>query len=162
MKNAALALSLLLSLPFVACSTSSPTGDAISGDGSVSSIEAMEQDDDSTVTDADDVTAQDDASTTTVTDAGADARIIPVTVTDRSFSPETITVKQGEKVKLELKGDDGVHSLLVANLGLNVRVEPGTDVLVDLPTTTPGTYEGRCGVPWGPGHRDMKFTIVVE
>ncbi len=90
------------------------------------------------------------------------ARVVPVVVTDWSFSPATVTVKKGEKVKLELKGDKGIHSLLIADLGVNVRVEPGSDTVIDLPTDTVGTFAGRCGVPCGPGHRDMAFTIVVE
>ena len=94
--------------------------------------------------------------------SGMQARVVTVTVTDWSFSPAIVTVKKGENVKLDLKGDDGIHSLLVADLGLNVRVEPGTNMLVTLPTDKAGTFEGRCGVPCGPGHRDMKFTIVVE
>lgn len=90
------------------------------------------------------------------------ARIVDVTVTDWSFTPGAVTVKKGEKVQLRLKGDDGVHSLAVAGLGLNVRVEPGSSTVIDLPTAVAGTFEGRCGVPCGPGHRDMKFLIIIE
>lgn len=89
-------------------------------------------------------------------------RVVDVTITDWSFSPATITAKQGEKVQLRLIGDKGIHSLLVADLGVNVRVSPGETTVVDLATDKTGTFEGRCGVPCGPGHRDMKFTIVVE
>ncbi len=91
-----------------------------------------------------------------------DVRVVDVTVTDWSFTPATVTAKQGEKVQLRLKDDEGIHSLLVADLGLNVRVSPGEETVVDLATDKAGTFEGRCGVPCGPGHRDMKFTIVVE
>lgn len=89
-------------------------------------------------------------------------RVVDVTITDWSFSPATIIVKQGEAVQLRLVGDQGIHSLLVADLGLNIRVEPDSVTSVNIPTDTAGTFEGRCGVPCGPGHRDMKFTIVVE
>lgn len=92
----------------------------------------------------------------------ADVRIVDVTVTDWSFTPNVITAKKGEKVQLRLLGDDGIHSLLVADLGLNIRVEPGSDTVIDVPTDTAGTFAGRCGVPCGPGHRDMTFSIVVE
>lgn len=90
------------------------------------------------------------------------ARIIDVVVTDWSFTPAVITVKKGEKVQLRLKGDEGIHSLLVTDLGINVRVEADAEVIVDIPTDVAGTFNGRCGVPCGSGHRDMLLTILVE
>lgn len=92
----------------------------------------------------------------------AGPRVVDVTVTDWTFSPTTVTLKKGEKVALRIKGDKGIHSLLVADLGVNIRVEPGDTSTVTIPTDMTGTFAGRCGVPCGPGHRDMKFTIVVE
>ncbi len=89
-------------------------------------------------------------------------RVVDVMVTDWSFSPTTIAVKKGENVSLRLVGDKGIHSLLVADLGLNVRVSPGESTIVAIPTDKTGSFTGRCGVPCGPGHRDMAFTIVVE
>jgi cytochrome c oxidase subunit 2 len=94
--------------------------------------------------------------------AQGDVRVVDVKVTDWSFAPATVTAKKGEKVQLRLTDDEGIHSLLVADLGLNVRVSPGETTVIDLATDKAGTFEGRCGVPCGPGHRDMKFTIVVE
>lgn len=102
------------------------------------------------------------SSSISAADAGGEARTIDVTVTDWSFEPSTITVRQGEKVRLRLRGEKGIHSLLVADLGLNVRVAPGQETFVDVPTAKAGMFGGRCGVPCGPGHRDMNFTIVVE
>jgi cytochrome c oxidase subunit II len=89
-------------------------------------------------------------------------RIIDVTITNWSFTPAVVSVVKGEKVQLLLKGDGGIHSLAVDGLGLNVRVLPGETTLVDVPTDTVGTFKGRCGVPCGPGHRDMTFTIVIQ
>lgn len=92
----------------------------------------------------------------------SDVRVVDIVITDWSFTPATVTAKQGEKVQLRLTDVEGIHSLLVADLGVNVRVSPGETTVVDLATDKTGTFEGRCGVPCGPGHRDMKFTIVVE
>lgn len=106
--------------------------------------------------------AADDSDSMVDDDAAAGSRVVDVTVTDWSFSPMTIIVKQGENVSLRLVGEKGIHSLLVADLGLNVRVEAGESPTIAIPTDKTGTFAGRCGVPCGPGHRDMKFTIVVE
>lgn len=91
-----------------------------------------------------------------------DVRVVDVLVTDWSFTPAVVTAKKGEKVQLRLKGDKGIHGLLIADVGINVRIQPGQETVIDIPTATAGTFEGRCNVPCGLGHSDMTFTIVVE
>lgn len=146
-------LAAMATLALAACSTAtvSENGDA-SSSASSSSVETAMEASSASVTDASSAPAA----------AEGDARVVDVTITDWEFSPATITAEQGEKVQLRLKGDKGIHSLLVADLGLNIRVEPGSETVVDVPTDTAGTFAGRCGVPCGPGHRDMTFAIVVE
>lgn len=94
--------------------------------------------------------------------AAADGRVVQVSVTDWSFSPSMITAKKGEKVTLELTGVSGIHSFAIPELGMNVRVEPGKTVTVALPTDAAGTYEVVCRIPCGPGHKDMKTTVVIS
>jgi cytochrome c oxidase subunit 2 len=91
----------------------------------------------------------------------AKARVIEVGVTNWEFSPKTITIKKGEKVILRLSDVDGIHSFLAADLGLNVRINPGETKDVEIPTDKAGTFSFRCGVPCGPGHNEMMGTIVV-
>lgn len=160
MKKTLLALSLALPLSLAACSPAATVHDDDDDDDSVSSVGMMDDGDDDDMAGGAHSVAMDHSSAPTTNDA--DSRVVDVTVTDWTFSPATITVKQGENVSLRLVGDKGIHSLLVADLGLNVRVEPGETPTVKIPTDKTGTFAGRCGVPCGPGHRDMKFTIVVE
>lgn len=94
--------------------------------------------------------------------ASAETRVITVAVTDWSFSPNTIAVKKGEKVQLKFVGGTGIHSFSVPGLGMNIRVEAGQTVTVDLPTDQVGTFDASCRIPCGPGHKDMKATIVVS
>lgn len=89
-------------------------------------------------------------------------RTIAVHVTDWSFTPTTITAKKGEKVKLQITGDKGIHGFAVPGLSMNLRIEAGKTVTVDLPTDTAGTFEARCSIPCGPGHRDMKATVIIS
>ncbi len=102
----------------------------------------------------------DDASSSAATTSG-DVRIIRVNVSDWQFNPTTITAKKGEKVKLELIGDSGIHGFAIPGLSMNVRVAAGETVQIDLPTDTVGSFEARCSIPCGPGHRDMKATVVI-
>jgi cytochrome c oxidase subunit 2 len=104
-----------------------------------------------------------DASSSSVdSSVTGEARVIEVSVSDWEFAPNAITVKKGEKVVLRLKNTDGTHSFLSADLGINVPISEGETKDVTIPTDTAGTFSFRCGVPCGPGHMDMKGTIVVE
>jgi len=89
-------------------------------------------------------------------------RTITVDVTDWEFSPAVIAAKKGEKVKLKLVGGTGIHSFAVPGLSMNVRIAAGETVTVDLPTDIAGSFDARCAIPCGPGHRDMKATIVIS
>lgn len=94
--------------------------------------------------------------------AMTDTRVITVNVTDWSFSPAAINVKKGEKVQMKLVGGTGIHSFAVPGLNMNVRVEAGQTVVVDLPTGVAGTFDASCRIPCGPGHKDMKAVIVIS
>ena len=92
----------------------------------------------------------------------SDARVIQVDISNFAFAPTVISVKKGEKVKLKLVGVSGIHGFAAPGLGISVRVSAGETVLVDVPTGTAGSFNAFCNVPCGPGHRDMKATIVVS
>lgn len=95
-------------------------------------------------------------------DAEADVRIIEMTVDDWMFTPAAISAAKDEKVIVRLTGVAGIHSFAVAELGINVRVEPGQTVDVEIPTGTAGTFAFRCRVPCGPGHQDMAGSLVIS
>ena len=84
-----------------------------------------------------------------------------MTSTDWSFSPLTINAKKGEKIVVRLTNNQGIHSFGAMELGLNVRINPGETKDIVIPTDKTGTFEFRCMVPCGPGHKDMKGTIVI-
>lgn len=98
---------------------------------------------------------------TTSVPSAAVPRVITVSVTDWSFSPTMINVKKGEKVQLKLVGGTGIHSFAVPGLDMNVRIEAGQTVIVDLPTDIAGSFDASCRIPCGPGHKDMKATVVI-
>lgn len=91
-----------------------------------------------------------------------DARIITMSVTNFQFAPNVIMLKKGEKVVVRLTDGEGIHSFLSQDLAINQKMHPGETVDIVIPTDTAGTFSFRCGVPCGPGHRDMTGTIVVQ
>lgn len=91
-----------------------------------------------------------------------EGRTIMLKASNWEFAPNTITVQKGEKVSLNLMGVEGNHGIAIPGLDVNVSMAEGEISLVELPTDTAGTYEFFCNVPCGPGHREMKGTIVIE
>ena len=73
-----------------------------------------------------------------------------------------ISAKKGEKVQLQITGESGIHGFAVPGLSMNIRVEAGKTVTVDLPTDVAGTFEVICSIPCGSGHKSMKATIVIS
>ena len=96
-------------------------------------------------------------------DGGATGmRTVHMDVTDWAFTPSTITLKKGEKITLELTGVDGDHGISAPDLGIEKKFEAGETVMVTVPTDKTGTFNFRCNVPCGHGHRDMTGTIIIE
>ena len=89
------------------------------------------------------------------------ARIIEMTSDDWSFAPNTLQLAQGEKVVVRLTNLEGDHSFAIPDLGLNVPVPVGETKDIVIPTDTAGTFQFRCRIPCGDGHRDMVGTIVI-
>jgi cytochrome c oxidase subunit 2 len=90
------------------------------------------------------------------------ARVIVVSADNFSFNPSTINAKKGEKVILRIKGVAGIHGFGIPDLGVNVRVDAGGSVDVELPTDTAGSFAFRCTIPCGGGHKSMVGTIVIS
>lgn len=142
---------VLSTVIFVGCVPAvAPTDDGTSS--SMSSSKAAMMDDDDDNGDAMEPSSKPTAST----------RVIEITTDNWSFSPSSISVKKGEKVVLRVGGAAGIHGVAIAELGINVRSEPGKSVDVELPTDKAGTFTFFCNIPCGPGHKDMKGTLTIS
>lgn len=171
-------LPLFFSSVLLLSACSAPTGDVTppvdsNGEISVSSVSssdssssaAMMEDHSSSsdhgIMDSSASSVQSSASSAVPADTSSE-RIVPMTVTDWEFSPKAITAKKGEKIIVRLTGIGGVHSFGSQELGLNVKVNPGETVDIEIPTGTAGTFSFRCMIPCGPGHKDMTGTIIIS
>lgn len=88
---------------------------------------------------------------------------ISVVGTEFSFSPASINVKAGEKVKLTFKNNGrGPHNLIVEGLGVETKTIGGgqTDT-IEFETSSSGTYTFFCSIP---GHRSsgMEGNLKIE
>lgn len=95
---------------------------------------------------------------------GTDEDITEVIIKAESyrFTPNTVTVKQGEKVRLVLESTNGTHDLAIDELGVATQlVSDGHKAWVDFIPDKKGTFSFYCSVS---DHRamGMEGTLVVE
>lgn len=89
-------------------------------------------------------------------------RTVRVDADNWSFTPTTLRLKKGQDVTVQLVGKAGIHSFTATDLGINQAISPGKTVNVKIPTEKTGTFEFRCAIPCGEGHKAMKGQIIIE
>ena len=94
--------------------------------------------------------------------ATPDARVVEIHAKRFSFTPDTVTLKHGERVTIRLIGDDRAHGLLVKPLGIDLDASPSDPDEITIVAPQPGTYPAICDHYCGMGHGGMKMTFVVE
>ena len=78
------------------------------------------------------------------------------------FEPSTITVKEGDKVKLNIKSIEGTHGFAISEFGINENLRPGETVTVEFIADKKGEYIFFCSVYCGEGHSGMRGKLIVE
>ncbi len=79
------------------------------------------------------------------------------------FEPAEIRVREGERVRLRIIGDDVVHGLAIPDLGVTVpEIKPGEESIVEFTADKPGAYPFFCTVLCSPRHGYMRGTLIVE
>ena len=87
---------------------------------------------------------------------------VDVAVANWKFTPATITIPVGEPTTLRLTSTSGVHGIQSDDLGIPLTtIANGKTVEVTFTPKKAGTYVLHCMVFCGPGHADMKLTVVV-
>lgn len=79
-----------------------------------------------------------------------------------TFTPSTITVSEGDTVRINLSSSEGTHGLVIPEFGLNKVVSPGAPVVLEFVANKKGTFAFRCSVMCGEGHNDMHGTLIVQ
>ena len=88
---------------------------------------------------------------------------LTMTLTEFKFTPDTLTVKVGERVKVTLDNTKGTlkHDIKQADLKIDTAVEAGQKATFEFTPTKVGTFDFVCDVP---GHKEagMVGKIVVQ
>ncbi|MDP9018091.1 MAG: cupredoxin domain-containing protein [Candidatus Eremiobacteraeota bacterium] len=94
--------------------------------------------------------------------ASAGERTVKITATNFAFAPGTITLKLHQHVKLHFVGKQGMHGIIIPDLGVNNVVNIGAQpVDVEVTPSKTGTFTAHCAVFCGAGHAAMILTIKV-
>ena len=89
-------------------------------------------------------------------------RVIEITAKRFAFTPDQITLKKGETVKLRLTSVDVTHGFFLRQLKIDEDIEPGKVTEITVTPQTAGTFSTICDHFCGANHGNMKMTIVVE
>ncbi len=83
-------------------------------------------------------------------------REIKISASRFQYSPGTITVKQGEHVKITIDNTDTTHGMVIPELGVSGIGS------VEFTADKAGNYEFHCPTMCGSGHKSMKGMLIVE
>lgn len=88
--------------------------------------------------------------------------VIEITAKRFAFTPDKITLKKGQPVRLRLHSEDVTHGFFVRPLKLDEIIPAGQTIEVTVTPQTEGTFLTICDHFCGAGHGNMNMTIVVE
>ena len=71
-------------------------------------------------------------------------------------------MKKGEKVRLLISAFDHDHGIKIAGYDIDQMLPKGSTATIEFTANKAGTFEFKCSVYCGRGHRRMKGTLVVE
>jgi len=94
--------------------------------------------------------------------AAEEPKVIAVTAKRFEFSPNELTLKVGETVRLQLTTEDVTHGFFAKPLGIDEVIVPGKTTEVLVTPNAAGRYTTICDHFCGAGHGGMRMTIVVE
>ena len=85
-----------------------------------------------------------------------------MTAKNWQFSPATITVHTGDKVRLKITSLDVTHGFALPDYNIKADLAPGVEQTIEFVADKSGTFPFHCSVFCGAGHREMVGSLVVQ
>ena len=94
--------------------------------------------------------------------AAGDAKTFDVVASKYQFDPATISVTEGDAVRLRLRSTDRSHAFAIKAFKVKVLIPKGGEqVTVEFIADRTGTFDFTCADYCGSGHSGMKGRLVV-
>jgi cytochrome c oxidase subunit II len=91
-----------------------------------------------------------------------DVPIVEITAKRFAFSPDKVTLKKGQTVKLHIHSEDVTHGFFLRPLKLDEEIPAGETIERTVTPQVAGTFLTICDHFCGANHGNMNMTIVVE
>lgn len=85
-----------------------------------------------------------------------ESKVITLDASRFAYTPDVITVKKGQPVKIIINDKDTTHGIAIPDFGVK-----GIGSVEFTPDKT-GTFEFHCPTFCGQGHREMTGTLIVK
>ncbi|MDP8257807.1 MAG: cupredoxin domain-containing protein [Candidatus Aadella gelida] len=92
----------------------------------------------------------------------SEVREIKLEAYQYGYSPENITVKKGDVVRLIATSRDVPHGIFIKEYGINFTASKGKMEEVKFVADKPGEFDILCSVYCGRGHHGMKAKLIVK
>jgi|SRR5690606_26444486 len=83
---------------------------------------------------------------------------LEIVASNWKFDKEYYAIRAGEAIDINVNSIEGVHGIEIVGTEYNNII---SDKPASISITEPGTYQIRCSVPCGSGHRTMVSKLVV-
>lgn len=94
--------------------------------------------------------------------AGTIVKSFDLTARQWTFTPDTITVQQGDTVHFTITSEDVAHGFFLPEFNVSETLSPGQVTEAEFVADQKGTFTFSCNVFCGSGHSQMNGTLVVE
>ncbi len=89
-------------------------------------------------------------------------KVVRMTASDFVFTPDTIRVKAGTLIQLDITSVEGTHGFKLDAFGIDERLDAQSTKSIEFYVPRAGMYRFRCSHFCGLGHFGMAGTLIVE
>lgn len=90
-----------------------------------------------------------------------ETKTVDIVASRFKFEPATITVAQGDRVRLRLRSTDRAHGISIRPFRVRALIPTSETVTVEFVADKAGTFAFSCSESCGTGHSTMKGQLVV-
>lgn len=91
-----------------------------------------------------------------------EVKTISVEASKWFFRPDSIKIKKGDFVRLEITSTDVAHGFALPAFNIKETIESGKKTITTFLADKSGVFDFFCFIPCGAGHSEMKGQLIIE